>query len=47
MKILLKNATILDNKGAFHFQQFDIFICKGIIEQIGVDLNVETDKVVK
>ncbi len=47
MTILLKNATIIDPKGAFHFQQFDIFICKGIIEQIGVDLNVEADKVVK
>lgn len=47
MKILLKNATIIDPKGAFHFQQVDIYICNGIIEEIGEDLSVEADKVIK
>jgi dihydroorotase len=47
MKILLKNATIIDPKSAFHFQQVDIYICNGIIEEIGEDLSVEADKVIK
>ena len=47
MKILLKNATIIDPKGAFHFQQVDIYICNGIIGEIGEDLSVEADKVIK
>lgn len=47
MKILLKNATIIDPKGAFHLQQVDLYICNGIIEEIGPNLSIEADKVIK
>ncbi|MDA9984718.1 dihydroorotase [Flavobacteriaceae bacterium] len=47
MKILLKNATIIDPKGAFHLQQVDIYICNGILEEIGEHLSMEVDKIIK
>lgn len=46
MKILLKNATILDNKSAFHFQNLDVFIQDGIIQKIGENIDIEADKVI-
>ena len=47
MKILLKNATIIDPKGAFHLQEVDVFIQEGVIKAIGANLNQETDITVK
>ena len=47
MKILLKNATIIDPKGAFHLQQVDLFICNGTLEEIAPNLSIEADKVIK
>ena len=47
MKILLKNATIIDPKGAFHLQQVDLYICNGIIEEIGPNLSIEADRSLK
>ena len=46
MKILLKNATILDTKGAFHLQKLDVFIADGVIQQVGKELSVDADQVV-
>ena len=46
MKILLKNATILDNKGSFHFQNLDVFIQDGIIQKIAENIDIEADKVI-
>ena len=43
MKILLKNVTIIDPKGAFHLQQVDVFIDNGIIAEIGGSLTVDAD----
>ena len=47
MKILLKNVTIINSKGAFHFAQQDIFIDQGIISAIGENLSEEVDLVVE
>ncbi|MGB1448360.1 MAG: dihydroorotase [Flavobacteriaceae bacterium] len=47
MKILLKNATLLDPKGAFHLQKVDIFIADGIIQRIDETIDLEADLVVK
>ena len=47
MKILLKNVTIINSKGAFHFTQQDIFIDQGIISAIGENLSEEVDLVVE
>ena len=46
MKILLKNATILDTKGAFHLHKLDVFIADGVIQQVGKELSVDADQVV-
>ena len=47
MKILLKNATIIDPKGAFHLKQVDVFIQDGKISAIDTDLSVAADITVK
>ncbi len=47
MKILLKNATIIDPKGAFHLQELDVFIADGSIKTLGPSLNIEADITVK
>jgi len=47
MKILLKNATIIDPKGAFHLQEVDVFIQEGKIDSIGTNLTHEADVTVK
>ena len=38
MKILLKNVTIIDPRGAFHLQKVDIFVLNGHIAKIGEKL---------
>ena len=47
MKILLKNATIIDPKGAFHLQEVDVFIQEGTIREIGTNLSQKADITVK
>lgn len=47
MKILLKNATIIDPKGAFHLQEVDVFISDGTIIKIGAALEEAADVTVK
>ena len=47
MKILLKNATIIDPKGAFHLQEVDVYIQEGKIDSIGTNLAREADITVK
>ena len=47
MKILLKNATIIDPKGAFHLQEVDVYINEGKIDSIGTNLDYEADIRVK
>lgn len=47
MKILLKNATIIDPKGAFHLKEVDVFIQDGKINSIGTHLTHEADITVK
>ena len=47
MKILLKNATIIDPKGAFHLQEVDVFIQEGKIDSIGTNLTHKADITVK
>lgn len=41
MKLLLKNATLLENQNPFHKQQVDIEITDGIISKIGKNLIVK------
>ena len=47
MKILLKNATIIDPKGAFHLQEVDVYIQHGKIDSIGTNLTHDADITVK
>jgi dihydroorotase len=47
MKILLKNATIIDPKGAFHLQEVDVYIQDGKIDSIGKNLTHQADITVK
>ena len=47
MKILLKNATIIDPKGAFHLQEVDVYLQDGKIESIGTNLAHEAYITVK
>jgi dihydroorotase len=44
MKLLIKNAIIVDNNSPFNGQQSDIFIENGIITQIVNNLSVNADK---
>lgn len=41
MNLLLKNATILENKNSFHKQRVDIEITDGIISKIGKNLAIK------
>ena len=43
MKILLKNATILDHKSPYHNQKKDLFIQDGQIVEIQDHLEIEAD----
>ncbi|MGB2475432.1 MAG: dihydroorotase [Flavobacteriaceae bacterium] len=47
MKILLKKATIIDSKGAYHLKEVDIFIVNGRIQEIGKQLTPQADKVIQ
>ena len=46
MKILLKNVTIIDPRGAFHLQEVDIFILDGYIAKIGEKLAETADQII-
>ncbi|MGC4035000.1 MAG: dihydroorotase [Chitinophagaceae bacterium] len=46
MKILIKQAKVVDPSSPFNGQITDIFIDKGIIAKIGNDLSVEADHIV-
>ena len=47
MKILLKNVTIIDPKGAFHLQEVDILVQDGRIAEIGEKLAVTADHIIQ
>jgi dihydroorotase len=47
MKLLLKNATILDENGPFHNKTKDVYIVDGIIRKIKDQLDEDADKVFK
>ncbi|MFQ3341119.1 MAG: dihydroorotase [Flavobacteriaceae bacterium] len=46
MKLLLKNAILLDEKSPFHNQTKDVLIEKGILTQIEDHIEVDVDKVI-
>jgi len=41
MKILLKNATIINEKSSFHNQKLDLLIVDGILSKI--ENNIDSD----
>ncbi len=47
MKILLKNATIINEKSPFHNQKQDLLIVDGILSKIETQLDEEADKVIE
>ena len=47
MKILLKNATIINEKSPFHNQKQDLLIVDGILSKIETQLDKEADKVIE
>jgi dihydroorotase len=46
MKLLIKNATVVDPSSTFHYQIVDIFIENGTISRIENSLRVEADNVI-
>jgi dihydroorotase len=46
MKILIRQARIIDSSSPFHQQKADIFIQDGIISRIGNDLSGDVDKII-
>ncbi|MCU7549057.1 dihydroorotase [Chitinophagaceae bacterium LB-8] len=46
MKILIRQARIIDSSSPFHQQKADIFIHNGIISSIGNDLQEDVDKII-
>ena len=46
MKILLRNATIINEKSEFHNETLDILIENGIISQIKKDIGIDADNVI-
>lgn len=46
MKILIRQARIIDSSSPFHQQKADIFIQNGIISFIGNDLSQDVDKII-
>ena len=46
MKILLKNATIINEKSQFHNQTLDILIENGIVSQIKKDIDIDADSII-
>ena len=47
MKILLKNATIINEKSSFHNQKLDLLIVNGILNKIQPQIDSEVDKVIQ
>jgi len=47
MKILLKNATLINEKSAFHNQKLDLLIVNGNLTKIQPQIDLEADKVIK
>ena len=47
MKILLKNATFINEKSPFHNQKQDLFIVDGILSKIETQLDEEADRVIE
>lgn len=47
MKILLKNATLLNEKSPFHNQIKDVFIDDGLISLVEDHIEIKADKVIK
>ena len=46
MKILLKNATIINEKSEFHNETLDILIENGIVSQIKKDIDIDADSII-
>ena len=46
MKILLKNATIINEKSQFHNETLDILIENGIVSQIKKDIDIDADSII-
>jgi dihydroorotase len=46
MKILIRQARIIDSSSPFHQQKADIFIQNGVISSIGNDLSGDVDKII-
>lgn len=46
MKILLRQATIIDPSSPFHLQKADILIVNGVFQQIDTSISTETDHMV-
>ena len=44
MKILLKNATLIDEKSAFHNQKLDVLIEDGLISKVGEQIDIKADQ---
>ncbi len=47
MKILIKKAKIFDGSSPFHGQTLDVFISDGVINEIGQDLNNNSDYLIE
>ncbi|MEO2099813.1 MAG: dihydroorotase [Flavobacteriaceae bacterium] len=47
MRILLKNATLINEKSTFHNQKIDVLIVDGILSQIATQLDADADQVIK
>ena len=47
MKILLKNATIINEKSSFHNQKLDLLLENGILARIDSKIEIEVDKVIQ
>lgn len=47
MKILLKNATIINEKSSFHNQNLDLLIVNGILKKIETNIDSKADKIIK
>ena len=45
MKLLLKNATIIDEKSSFHNKKNDVYIVDGIVRKIKDHLDEDADKI--
>ena len=46
MKILIKNATLINEKSPFHNQTLDVFVEEGVISQIETEIQIEADQII-